>query len=143
MAINAAKTIRRTSTSLRAFWSRHRVTIWPYSLPLTEPAALECEHPAILHTLARHHCLSFALGDVRLRCFASIPLITKQLVRDVVLVDVTDVGDRLAADPLRGDALDVAEPHVGIEASLFRLGPELSDPSRPGVVGRKGHQTFV
>src|SRR6185436_8997526 len=90
-----------------------------------------------------HTAWSFAPGDVGLRCFASIPLIAEQLVGDVVLVDVTDVGDRFPADSLRGNALDIAEPQVRIEASLFRLGSELSDPSRPGVVGRKGHQTFV
>src|SRR6185369_11842363 len=81
--------------------------------------------------------------DARLRRITSLLLLGEELVGDVVLEDVADVGHRLAADALRGDALDIPEPHVGIEAPLLRLRSELSDSSRPGVVGRKGHQTFV
>ena len=78
---------------------------------------------------------SLALPDVRLRRLASIPLIGDQLVGDVVLVDVADVRDRLATDPLRGDAFDVVEPEIGIEASLLCFTPELSQASGPRVVG--------
>ena len=48
---------------------------------------------------------------------------------------LSDVGDGLAADPLRRDALDIAEPHVGIKAPFsasrrscrMRPGPALYD----------------
>src|SRR6187455_334136 len=76
------------------------------------------------------------LANLRLRRGAALLLIGPQLVGDVVLVDVADVGDRLAADPLRGHALDVPEPDVGVEAPLLGLAPELPQPSRPAVVGR-------
>jgi hypothetical protein len=59
----------------------------------------------------------------------------------VVLVDVRDIGTGLAADSFRSDTLEVAEPHVRIEASLFHLAPKLlhgeqlsPDGSRQGLV---------
>src|SRR6185436_2021587 len=55
---------------------------------------------------------SLTLPDFRLRRRVTLALIHHQAVGDVILVDVADVGDRFAADTLRRDALDVAEPHV-------------------------------
>src|SRR4029450_13107029 len=81
----------------------------------------------------RYPACSLALRNLRLRRCASLPLVVEQPVGDVVLVDVADVGHRFAANPLRGNALEVAEPDVRIEASLLRFSPELSDASRPGV----------
>src|SRR4029079_1224571 len=78
-----------------------------------------------------------------LRLFASRGLRRDQLVGDVVLVDVADGGDRLAADPLRGDALDVAEPEVRVQPALLRLTPQLLDAPRAGVVRGKGEQPLV
>ena len=69
--------------------------------------------------------LALLMHDLRFRRRSPLGLRVQQLVRDVVLVDVADVLHRFAADPLRGDALDVAEPDVGIEAALRRLAPQL------------------
>jgi hypothetical protein len=47
-------------------------------------------------------------------------LLLDHLVRQVVLVDVGDVGRRLPADLLGRDQLDVVEPDVGVETALGR-----------------------
>src|SRR5262245_35538577 len=58
-------------------------------------------------------------------------------VRHVVLIDVADIRHRLPADPFGGHPLDVVEPDVGIETAPRCLPPQLTDPSRAGIVGRE------
>ena len=79
----------------------------------------------------------------RLRGLAPLALLREQPVGDVVLVDVADVGDRLAPDALGRDLLDVAEPDIRVEAALLRFTPQLADPARPRVVGREREQPLV
>jgi hypothetical protein len=71
---------------------------------------------------------SLALPDLRLRRFTSVPLIGDKAIGDVVLVNVADVRDRFATDPLRGDAFDVVEPEIRIQASLLCFTPQLLSP---------------
>src|SRR5262245_4631903 len=52
----------------------------------------------------------------------------------VILVDVAHVGDRLTADALAGDTLDVVEPEVGVEAAAGGFAPQPADARRAGVV---------
>src|SRR5215831_7985754 len=61
-------------------------------------------------------------------------LLHRQLVGDVVLVDVAHVRDRLPADALGGDPLDVVEPEVRIEPALLCLATQLADPGGAAVV---------
>src|SRR5688500_6839709 len=86
---------------------------------------------------------SLAFSKLGLRCVVLLPLSGEQPVGDVVLVDVADVGDRLPANPLRRDALDTAEPDIGIEAPLRRLAAQLPQAVGAGVVGGERHQNFV
>jgi hypothetical protein len=60
-------------------------------------------------------------------------LFQDELVSQVVLVDVADVGHRLAADLLGGDELDVVEPDVGIRAALLRDLAQLRDAAGPAL----------
>ena len=69
--------------------------------------------------LSQLRCDLLALPHFRLRRFAPAPLFGDQTVGDVILVDVADVRDCFASDPLRGDAFDVVEPEIGIETSLL------------------------
>ena len=61
----------------------------------------------------------------------------QQRRRDIVLVDVRDVGHRLFPDPSSGDDLDVVEPDVRIKPALLRLLLERQDLAWSGVVRRK------
>src|SRR5262245_53034712 len=70
-------------------------------------------------------------------------LLFEHLVREIVLVDVGDVGRRLSADLLGRDQLDVVEPDVGIEAALGGGLPQPSDAAGPGVVRREGEEPLV
>jgi len=64
-------------------------------------------------------------------------LFLNQFVRDVVFIDVGDVGHRLFTDPFPGNDLDVIEPDVGIEPTLLSFLLKLLDTTRSCVVGRE------
>src|SRR5262245_3337730 len=66
-----------------------------------------------------------------------------ELVCEVVLVDVGDVGHRLAADLLRSHQLDVVEPDIGVEAALGRQLAQLADTAGARVVRGEGEQALV
>src|SRR5262247_2210473 len=69
-------------------------------------------------------------------------LFLDHLVRQIVLVDVGDVGRCLPADLLRRDQLDVVEPDIRIEAALGRGSAQPPDASGARVVGGEGEQPF-
>src|ERR1700683_5872328 len=56
-------------------------------------------------------------------------VVLHQSVGDVILVDIGDVLHGLAPDAIGGDALDVVEPDVGIEAERACLGAQRADAS--------------
>ena len=66
-----------------------------------------------------------------------------QLVGDVVLIDVGDVGHRLRADLLGGDILHVMEPDVRIHSALGGFFAQLRYPARAGIVGSEREQGLV
>lgn len=66
-----------------------------------------------------------------------------QVVGDVVLVDVGDVGHRLCADLLGGDILHVVEPDVRIQSTLGGFLAQLRNPAGTRVVGSEGEQRLV
>src|SRR5580765_6687800 len=70
-------------------------------------------------------------------------LLLDHLIREIVLVDVGDVRDRLPADLLRRDQLDVVEPDVRVEAALGRGPAQPSDAPGAGVVGGEGEEPLV
>src|SRR5712664_3649989 len=65
-----------------------------------------------------------------------------QLIRNVVLEDVGDVGDRLLPDLLRHHVLHVLEPAVGVEPAFRRLLPQRLDAVGPGIVGGERKERF-
>ena len=67
----------------------------------------------------------------RLLFLLPLHVLDHQLVRDVVLVDVGDVGHGFRANLLRRDDLDVVEPDVRVEAALAPP-PGEADESWPG-----------
>src|SRR5262245_38361662 len=87
--------------------------------------------------------LSAAALDGFLGLLALDPLVLDHLVREIVLVDVGDVGRRLPADLLGRDQLDVVEPHVGIETALGRGPAQPPDAPGPGVVRGEGEEPLV
>jgi Ca2+:H+ antiporter len=66
-----------------------------------------------------------------------------QLVGNVVLVDVADVGRRLRPNLLGGDILHVVEPDVRIQPALGSFLAHLGNAARAGIVGSEGKEGLV
>src|SRR5499433_2784825 len=87
--------------------------------------------------------LSGAALDGFLGLLAFEALLLEHLVREIVLVDVGNVGRRLPADLLGRDQLDVVEPDVGIQAALGRGPAQPADPAGTRIVGGEGEEPLV
>src|SRR5262245_4807147 len=72
-----------------------------------------------------------------------VPILERQRVGNVVLVDVADVLHSLAADALACDSFHVVEPDIRVQAARLCLLAQLPHPSGPAVVGRKRKQPLV
>src|SRR6516165_9964121 len=60
-----------------------------------------------------------------------------QLVCDVVLIDIADVGNRDLANVPRYDQLDIFKPLVGVQYHLSRLLAKLSNAVGTGIIAGK------
>ena len=65
------------------------------------------------------------------------PLFLNQFIGDVVLIDVSHIGDRFLADPSGGDDLDVVKPNVRIKPALRRFLPEFLNTGWAAILGGK------
>jgi hypothetical protein len=72
-----------------------------------------------------------------------VGLLHHQAVAHVMLVDVADVGHRLAPDLASRDDFDVPEPFVRVESQRCGPSSQLRNPRRTGVVRRHGEQPPV
>src|SRR5262249_62231961 len=70
-------------------------------------------------------------------------LFLDELVCEVVLVNIRDVGHGLAADLLRGHELYVVEPDIGVETALRGDLAELTDAAGSRVVRGEGEEALV
>src|SRR5271165_6724781 len=77
------------------------------------------------------------------RLLPEFSLLHRQLVSNVVLVDVGNVSDRLLPNVLGRDQFHVVEPDVGIEARIGCLFAQPHNAVRPGIVAGKDKQRLV
>src|SRR5215813_5191262 len=96
------------------------LSIRPLSIWITAPRTAGAPVPSIrvpARTIFMALLSRAALGGF-LGLLALHALLLDHLVREIVLVDVGDVGRRLPADLFRRDQLDAVEPDVGIKAAF-------------------------
>src|SRR5208283_2541364 len=87
-----------------------------------------------------------SVGSTRRQSFGLLPefsLLHRQLVSNVILVDVGNVSDRLLANVLGRDQFNIVEPHVGIKARIGCLFAQPGDTIWSGVIAGKDKKGLI